>query len=160
MPEASNQNLFPLCEGKVLPDEFSNNTDDALKYSMAHACFEINTLLLHLKKSTSIKSRESEKATLLDALEKARKRRDDLLDLLYEGGTEVEMEVEGLKVSNLVFNAVQRNEGLLAVDEIGHSFDITIPVIQDEQAMNEQLRKKLAPLRAENKSISNGDKDR
>jgi len=70
MPEASNQNLFPLCEGKVLPDEFSNNTDDALKYSMAHACFEINTLLLQLKKSASIKSRESEKATLLDALER------------------------------------------------------------------------------------------
>lgn len=159
MSQTYNQDLFPRFEGRALSEEASSNADDALKFSTAHACFEINRLLLQLKECASDKSREGEKAKLLNDLEKAQNRRDNLLDQLYDEGIEVEMEVEDLRVSNLVFKTVLRDENLLPTDDIGHSFDITIPVIQDEQAMNEHLRKKLAPLRAENRSISNTVKD-
>jgi hypothetical protein len=128
-----------------------------IKYSMAHACFEMNQLLLQLKECASNQSKESEKSTLLDDLEETRKRRDELFNQLCDEGIEVEMEIEGLRVTNLVFNTVLKDEILLPADEIGHSFDITIPIIENEQAMKEQLRKKLAPLRAESRSISDVD---
>lgn len=145
---------FPMCDGKPLSPEASDCNRDVLKNAFGNACSEINRCVFALQHSNAETDTNITKETLLDEFEVIRNRRNEILSQLEDASIEVELDISGWKIVNFIFKDIEKSDDALAPDSKGHSFDITIPIFQDEEKMEKHLRTQLAPLFGGNRSTS------
>ncbi len=137
---------FPFIDGMPVPEKLGNHEGDAWKFELVQVCHKINQLLKDLGGENIMLSNASLRQTILKDLEKLNRERDLLLMDFHDKGLEVEFVIGGFFIKDIKFQPLQRDDRDLPVDELGHSFDITIPISDDEQEMKETLRSRLAPL--------------